>query len=99
MEDMKMPLVKVKKNFQVNIPLDIRKKINLVEGDYLEMEVNHGELLIKPVVVRPKADDYFHSEEWQKGEDMADEDIKRGDLLGPFQDIKKGLRGLKTAKI
>jgi hypothetical protein len=30
---------------------------------------------------------------------MADEDIKRGDLLGPFQDIKKGLRGLKTAKI
>lgn len=94
-----MPLVKVKKNFQVNIPLDIRKKINLVEGDYLEMDVNHGELVVKPVVVHPKADAYFHSEEWQKGEALADEDIKRGGLLGPFQDLKKGLKALKTVKI
>jgi AbrB family looped-hinge helix DNA binding protein len=99
MEDIKMPLVKVKKNFQVNIPLDIRKKINLMEGDYLEMGVSHGQLVVKPVVVHPKDETYFHSEEWQKGEAMADQDIKSGGLLGPFQDLKKGLKALKTAKI
>jgi antitoxin MazE len=99
MEDTTMPLVKVKKNFQVNIPLDIRKKINLAEGDYLEMKVNRGEVVIKPVMVQPKDEAYFHSEEWQKGEAMADEDIRKGHLLGPFNDFKKSLKTLKTAKI
>jgi len=94
-----MPLVKVKKNFQVNIPLDIRKEIPLVEGDYLEMRVARGEVIIRPVMVQPKGEAYFHSEEWQKGEAMADEDIKEGHLVGPFNDFKKSLKALKTAKI
>ena len=93
-----MPLVKVKKNFQVNIPLDIRKELPLVEGDYLEMKVSRGEVVLKPVIVQPKDQTYFYSEEWQKGEAMADEDITRGRLLGPFKDLKKGLKALKAVK-
>jgi len=49
-----MPLVKVKKNFQVNIPLDVRKEFPLVEGDYVEMQVKNGKLIMEPVTVQPK---------------------------------------------
>ncbi len=54
MEDAKMPLVKVKKNFQVNIPLDVRKEFPVVEGDYVEMKVKNGNLILEPVTVQPK---------------------------------------------
>lgn len=53
-EDAKMPLVKVKKNFQVNIPLDVRKEFPVVEGDYVEMQVKNGKLILEPVTVQPK---------------------------------------------
>ena len=54
MEDAKMPLVKIKKNFQVNIPLDVRKDFPVVEGDYVEMKVKNGKLVLEPVTVQPK---------------------------------------------
>lgn len=47
-----MPLVKVKKNYQVIIPQEIRKEINIAEGDTLEMRVHQGKLEIWPVIVQ-----------------------------------------------
>ena len=47
-----MPLVKVKKNYQVIIPQEIRKEINIAEGDTLEMRVYQGKLEIWPVIVQ-----------------------------------------------
>ena len=47
-----MPLVKVKKNFQVIIPQEIRKEINIAEGDTLEMRVYQGKLEIWPVIIK-----------------------------------------------
>lgn len=47
-----MELLKVKKNYQVTIPQSLRKQINLAEGDYVEAEVENGNLVIRPVTVR-----------------------------------------------
>lgn len=47
-----MPLIKVKKNFQVIIPQEIRKEINIAEGDTLEMRVHKGKLEVWPVIVQ-----------------------------------------------
>ena len=52
-----MPLVKVKKNFQVIIPQEIRKEINIAEGDTLEMRVNQGKLEVWPVIVQVQPKD------------------------------------------
>lgn len=37
-----MPLVKVRRSYQVTIPKKIGKKIGLEEGDYLEVGTNEG---------------------------------------------------------
>jgi antitoxin MazE len=94
-----MALLKVKKNFQITIPTTLRKMLKITEGDYLEVERQNNELVLKPVkVIRPDQA-YFYSKEWQEGETKADENIKKGEVLGPFSKVKERLKALKTAKI
>lgn len=44
-----MPLVKVRRSYQVTIPKKIWEKIGLEEGDYLEVETNEAGILLKPM--------------------------------------------------
>lgn len=95
----KMPLIKVKQNYQITIPNSLRKNLHIAVGDYLEVEKLDGELILKPVKMVPTDEAYFHTKEWQKGESQADKDRKKGAVLGPFDNIKDGLKALKAAKI
>ena len=94
-----MPLIRVKKNFQVTIPTTLRKTLRIAVGDYLEVERLESELILKPVKLVHPDQAYFFTKEWQEGEARADKEIAQGEVLGPFDDIKKGLKALKTAKI
>jgi len=46
-----MPLIKVKRHCQITLPSLIRKKFNIGEGDYLEIEERDGTMVLKPVKV------------------------------------------------
>jgi len=46
-----MSLLKLRKFAQVTLPADLRKKFNLVEGDFLEAEAVEKGILLKPVTV------------------------------------------------
>ena len=50
-----MPLVKVRRAAQITLPNDIRKALNVNEGDYLEIEIVGEGILLKPVAVVSKA--------------------------------------------
>lgn len=52
-----MALVKVKKNYQVIIPQEIRKEMNIAEGDTLEMTIKNDTLEVRPVIVQVKPKD------------------------------------------
>jgi antitoxin MazE len=93
-----MPLIKVKQNYQITIPNSLRKDFNIVVGDYMELEKHDGELVLKPVKMVHPDHAYFYSAEWQKGEAEADQDIARGDVSGPFDNIADGLAALKTTQ-
>lgn len=49
-----MPLLKIKRFAQVTLPADIRKKLRLHEGDYLEVETRDNEIVLKPVVLEKR---------------------------------------------
>ena len=49
-----MPLIKLSKNFQVTIPVSLRRGFDLKEGDYLEVAVENGVFIFKPVRVIEK---------------------------------------------
>jgi len=94
-----MTLVRVKKNYQITIPQSLRKRLNLVVGDYVEVENQNGEIIMRPVKLVHPDQEYFYTKEWQKGETQADKDIAKGDVIGPFDNIKDSLKALKKAKI
>ncbi|MGA9108810.1 MAG: AbrB/MazE/SpoVT family DNA-binding domain-containing protein [Smithella sp.] len=93
-----MPLVKVKRHFQVTIPSNMCRMFGIGVGDLLEIVKQHNEIVLKPVKVVQPGQEYFYSKEWQQDEAKADKDIAKGDVFGPFDNIKKGLKALKTAK-
>jgi len=77
----------------------LRKNLNIAIGDYMELEDKDGEIILKPVKLVHPEQAYFYSKEWQQGEAEADKDIATGDVLGPFDTLKAGIKALKTAKI
>lgn len=95
----KMPLVKIKQNFQITLPNSLRKHLNIDVGDYMEIDNQGNELILRPVKMVQAGQAYFYSNKWQKGEARADKDINQGGILGPFDNLADGLNVLKTAKI
>ena len=99
LEDDNMELIKIRRNFQITIPQNLRKQINLEVGDYVEADVQDGVLVIRPVKVVTPDQEYFFTKEWQEKEAEADRDIAEGRLLGPAGDIKEALKILKKTKV
>jgi len=44
-----MDLVKVKRHYQITLPYNFRKKFNIAEGDFMEVEPKENEIVIRPV--------------------------------------------------
>jgi AbrB family looped-hinge helix DNA binding protein len=91
-----MTLSKITRNHQVSIPKNIRDRLGLREGDYVEMEERDGEIVMIPKKLIDADQAWFWTPEWQAAEQRADEDIKAGRVSGPFKtidELKKHLEG------
>jgi AbrB family looped-hinge helix DNA binding protein len=51
-----MTLMRLRKEAQLTLPVDVRKALNVKEGDYLEAEIVKGGVLLKPVAVVDRKD-------------------------------------------
>jgi AbrB family looped-hinge helix DNA binding protein len=71
-------LTRVTRNGQVTLPARARRAANIEEGDYVEVSVEGDRLVLTAVKVIDKSQAYYWTEEWQKAEREADEDIKAG---------------------
>ncbi len=72
-------LTKLTSGGQVTLPKEIREKINMQPGDFVEVNLDEeGHIVLTPKKLVDASQAYFWNEEWQKGERKADEDIKAG---------------------
>ena len=72
-------LAKLTSGGQVTLPKEIRIKTNMQPGDFVEVELDEeGHIVLTPKKLVNASQAYFWTEEWQKGERKADEDIKAG---------------------
>ncbi len=76
-------LVKIRRNYQITIPQIFRKDGNLSLGDYIEIKAKKNCFILRPVKI-------------VYSEDVADDDIRSGRLIGPFKDAKETIKALKT---
>ena len=100
-------LLSVKKRYTLTIPKSIREKLHVKEGEYVEAEVKGESIVLTPVKVIRKGQEYFWTSEWQEKEKEADEDIEAGRLSRAyrkaeletfFKDLRKEARKVETKK-
>ena len=69
-------LTEIRSRSQITIPSEIIKKLNLKQGDTLEVEVEGDQIVLRPVVAVPKDQAYFWTSEWQIEERQVQSAIK-----------------------
>jgi len=69
---------KVTRHGQITLPASIRKKLDIHEGDLVEIEVVDEKAMLMPKKLIDKSQAYFWTKRWQESEREADEDIKAG---------------------
>jgi len=71
-------IIQIRKKAQVTLPLSVRRELGIKEGDFLNIMVRDGEIVLRAKVLVDKNQEWFWSERWQKGEAEAEEDIRKG---------------------
>ena len=78
-----MAAVKVGVSRQVAIPKKLHDELGLSPGDYLEIELRGGKLILTPKQLIDKR------------LELAEDDVRHGRVLGPFTTAKQAMRALR----
>ena len=73
-----MTLMRIRPKGQLTLPDSIRREVHLEEGDYLEVAVEEGAIVMRPKKLIDADQAWFWTDAWQRGEREASEDIARG---------------------
>ena len=79
-------LTKITRNGQITLPAAVRRAANLEEGDLIAVVVEGDTIILSPQKLIDKSQAYFWSEDWQKGEREASEEIDAG-RIQEFEDV------------
>ena len=71
-------LVKVTRGGQVTIPAEMRRQAGIEIGDYVEMRMVDGRLVLVPKQLIDKDQTWFWTEEWQAAERESEDDLRAG---------------------
>lgn len=88
-------VVTLRRNGQLTLPADLRKKIRAADGDVFVAEVRGAdEIVLRRKQLIDASQAYFWTPEWQEGEREAQADIRRG-RLKRFRSAKALIADLK----
>jgi len=72
-------LLTLRRNGQITLPAEVRKRIRASEGDVFLAEVRDSdEIVLRRKRLVDASQAYCWTDEWQRGEREAQEDIRRG---------------------
>ncbi len=78
-----MTLTRMRGKGQITLPEEVRRAAQIEEGDYLEVSLRRGEIVMRPKKLVDVQQAWFWSDEWQAGEREASADIATGRTTGP----------------
>jgi len=91
-----MPVVRVKRKYQVTIPVEIRKRLGLAEGDFLEVTAQDNQIVLRLKAVVDKPDDEAIKQlqavlDRVHQYDVPEEEVER-DVLEAIRSVRKQTR-------
>lgn len=75
-----MVLTEIRGRSQITIPSEVIKRLNLKQGDILEVDVEGDHIILRPVIAIPKDQAYFWTQEWQSEERQIQSDIESNNI-------------------
>ncbi len=77
--------VHFKAKSQVTIPKAFVEVLGLKQGDILEARLEDGKIVLVATVAIPKDQAWYWTKEWQSEELEINEEIARGEVIGPME--------------
>lgn len=85
----------LRRNGQLTLPADLRKRIGAIDGDVFVAEVREAdEIVLRRKRLIDASQAYFWTDEWQRGEREAEEDVRHG-RVKRFRSAKALIADLK----
>lgn len=88
-------IMKISSQGQVRIPKKFMESLGIEAGDYLAMDIEDNQILLKPRKLIDPSQGWHWTKAWQEREAEADEEIEQGELSPEFQRADEGIRWLK----
>ncbi len=71
-------LARVSRDRRVTLPLSVRKRLRIANGDLVAVAIEEGRVVLTPKKVIDSSQEYFWNPAWQAAEREASEDIAAG---------------------
>ena len=88
-------IMKISPQGQIRIPKKIMSTLGIEKGDYVEVDVEEKQIVLKPRKLIDPSQGWYWTKEWQKMESGVDEEIKKDQVSAEFESAEQGLRWLK----
>ncbi|MGB5156218.1 AbrB/MazE/SpoVT family DNA-binding domain-containing protein [Desulfobacterium sp. N47] len=88
-------IMKISPQGQIRIPKKVLAELKIVPGDYIEVAVESGQVVLKPRRLIDPSQDWYWTREWQIAETEAESEIANKKLSPTFNTAEEGLKWLK----
>jgi len=87
--------MKISPQGQIRIPKKIMQTLGIDKGDYVQVDVEEGNVVLKPRKLIDPSQGWYWTKEWQKMEADVDKEIEKDQLSPRFKTAEKGIKWLK----
>ena len=88
-------IMKISSQGQIRIPKQVMAHLGILTGDYLEIELLEGQIILKPRKLIDPSQGWYWSKEWQKMESEVDRELENDQPSPRFKTAREGLAWLK----
>ena len=87
-------VMKISPQGQIRIPKKIMQTLKILPGDYVEVDVENGNAVLRPRKLIDPAQSWYWTPEWQSGEAAVDADLEKNAVSPKFKTAEDGLKWL-----
>lgn len=87
-------VMKISPQGQIRIPKQIMKFLKIVPGDYIEVDIEDGNAVLKPRKLIDPSQGWYWTSEWQLNETEVDAELEKNQVSRKFQTAEDGLKWL-----
>ena len=88
-------IMKISPQGQIRIPKKVMQTLGIDKGDYVQVDVEEGNIVLKPRKLIDPSQGWYWTKEWQKMEADVDKEIEKHQLSPKFKAAEKGIKWLK----